>query len=83
MCEAGIHTMSGLPESEGTEAVVLVHTSNAFNSLNREAVLRNVCILCPVLALILVNTYGQPSGYSLMASTSGLRRVPCRVTPWP
>ena len=60
-CEAGIHAMRGLLESEGTEAVILVDASNAFNSLNREAALRNVRILCPVLAPILVNTYRQPS----------------------
>ena len=41
-CEAGIHAMRGLLESEGTEAVILVDASNAFNSLNREAALRNV-----------------------------------------
>ena len=60
-CEACIHAMRGLLESEGTEAVILVDAFNAFNSLNRESALRNVCILCPVLAPILVNTYRQPS----------------------
>ena len=53
--------MRGLLESEGTEAVILVDASNAFNSLNREAALRNVHILCPVFTPILVNTYRQPS----------------------
>ena len=56
-CEVGIHAMRGLLESEGTETDILVDTSNAFNSLNREVALRNVRILCPVLAPILVNTY--------------------------
>ena len=35
-CEAGIHAMRGLLESEETEAVILVYAFNVFNSLNRE-----------------------------------------------
>ena len=49
-CEAGIHAMRGLLESEETEAVILVYAFNAFNSLNREAALRNGRIPCHVLA---------------------------------
>ena len=53
--------MRGLLESEGSEAVILVDASNAFNSLNREVALRNVRILWPILAAILLKTYHQPS----------------------
>jgi hypothetical protein len=56
-CEAGIHAMRGIFEDETTEAVLLVDASNAFNSLNRQVTLRNVRILCPILAPILINTY--------------------------
>ena len=49
--------MRSVFEDEGTEAILLVDASNAFNTLNRQAALRNVQNLCPVLAPILVNTY--------------------------
>ena len=56
-CEAGIHAMRRVYEDDNTEAVLLVDASNAFNSLNREAALRNVHILCPILAPVLINAY--------------------------
>ena len=44
-------------EKEGTEAVILVDASNAFNSLNRQVALHNVQRTCPAFATILINTY--------------------------
>ncbi len=60
-CEAGIHVMRNLFKDDGVEATLMVDAPNAFNSLNREAALRNVCIHCPVLATMLTNTYRNPS----------------------
>ena len=56
-CEAGVHAMKAINEDANTEAVLLIDASNAFNSLNREAALRNAHILCPAIAPILTNTY--------------------------
>ena len=82
-CEAGIHAMRGLLESEGTEAVILVDAFNAFNSLNREAALRNVRILCPVLAPILVNTYCQPSRLFIDGEHIWSQEGTMQGDPWP
>ena len=60
-CEAGINAMRNLFEDDGVEAMLMVDASNAFNSLNREAALRNIRIYCPVLAPMLTNTYRTPS----------------------
>ena len=49
-CEAGVHSMRTVYDDPTTETVV-------FNSLNREAALRNVEVLCPLLAPFLINTY--------------------------
>ena len=43
-----------LPEGDG---VLLVDAKNAFNELNRQVALRNIEVLCPSLAPILINTY--------------------------
>ena len=42
------------------EAVLLVDATNAFNSVNRQAALHNISILCPSLAHALYNTYQAP-----------------------
>ena len=60
-CEAGIHAVRSIFNDEGTEAFLLVDATNAFNALNRQVVLRNVLILCPILAPFLINTYHSPS----------------------
>ena len=53
--------MRSLFEDDGVEAMLLVDASNAFNSLNREAAIRNVRVYCPILAPMLTNTYRTPS----------------------
>ena len=57
--EAAVHAMKASFQSNDTKAILLVDASNAFNSLNREAALRNIQYLCPSLATILVNIYRE------------------------
>lgn len=40
--EAAVHAMKEAFLKDGTEAVLFVDTSNAFNSLNRDAALHNI-----------------------------------------
>ena len=58
--EAVIHSMKEIFDDEQTDAVIVVDASNAFNSLNRNAALRNIQILCPQFPTILINTHKQP-----------------------
>ena len=44
-------------EDDGTEAILLVDTRNAFNSLIHQAALRYIHILYTILAPVLINTY--------------------------
>ena len=53
-CEAAIHPMLSVFSEKGTEAVLLVDASNAFNSLNRKVALHNIPLLRPT---VLINTY--------------------------
>ena len=59
-CEAGVYAIRTLLEDADVEAI-LVDAVNAFNSLNREAALLNVHVLCPTIAPILTNTYRNPA----------------------
>ena len=58
-CEAAIHAIRQLFQSNENEAAILVDASNAFNSLNRQNALRNIQHLCPSLATVLINTYRE------------------------
>ena len=58
--EAAIHSMKEIFDDKQTDVVILVDASIAFNSLNRNAALHNIQILCPQFSTILINTYGLP-----------------------
>ena len=56
-CEVAIHAMHKIFEPNETEAILLVDAKNAFNSINRKALLHNIEYLCPVIATFLYNYY--------------------------
>ena len=59
--EAAIHAMRELFEHDNSDAVLLIDTSNAFNSLNRAAALHNFRVLCPSIATHAMNTDREPA----------------------
>ena len=75
-CEAAVHAMRQIFRSPETEGILLVDATNAFNTINRQAALHNISILCPPLAPILINTYRAPvrmviTGSGEIESTEG------------
>ena len=56
-CEAPIHGMHKIFESNETEAILLDDAENAFNSINRKTLLHNFEYLCPAIATFLYNCY--------------------------
>ena len=78
--EAAIHSMQCMFEDDRTDAVILVDARNAYDSLNRQAALHNIRVICPQIATILINTYRRPARliilgasdiYSLEGTTQG------------
>ena len=67
--EAAIHAMKIIYDDEGSDAVLLIDATNAFNSLNRVSSLKNIQHICPEFAVYLINTYRQPA--KLFISNSG------------
>ena len=58
--EAAIHAIHDIFEDSETEAVLLVDAANAFNSINRAAMLRNIGVICPAIATYVTNCYFHP-----------------------
>ena len=56
-CEAAVHAMRTVFEESSTDAMILVDAVNAFNNLNRKVALLNIQVLCPAIAIILINCY--------------------------
>ena len=73
-CEAAAHAMGDIFQEENTDAVLFIDASNAFNTLNRTALLHNIQYLCPPMATYINNCYQKPSrlfiagGKELMSS---------------
>ena len=59
--EAAVHAMRRVFESEEAEVVLLVDASNAFNNINRQALLHNVNVVCPVFSNYVSNCYRTPA----------------------
>ena len=56
-CEAAIRAIKEIMDEPTNDAVLIVDASNAFNNLNRETAMRNISVLCPSLATVIINTY--------------------------
>ena len=56
-CESLVHAMHEIYEDQSSEAVLLVDASNAFNTINRNAFLHNITIICPPLTRYIRNCY--------------------------
>ena len=53
--EAAIHAIYEVYQQD--EAVLLVDAGNAFNSINRKAILHNISITCPLIITFIANSY--------------------------
>ena len=59
--EAAIHSTRANFDDDNTEALLLIDATNAFNSINRTAMLHNLKHLCPTIAQCVKNSYQSPS----------------------
>ena len=67
--EAAIRSTRCIFDDDRTDAVILVDTRNAFNSLNRQAALHNIRVIYPQIATILVNTYRRPARLIILGAS--------------
>ena len=66
-----------------SEAVLLVDTTNAFSSLNRQVALQNVLHLCLSIAPVIVNTYRADAQLFVDGEVIATpEEVRLKVMPW-
>ena len=59
--EAAIHAIYDVYQQDETDAVLLVDADNAFNSINRKAMLHNISLTCPLITTFIANCYMEPA----------------------
>ena len=59
--EATIHAMKEIFKDKEVGVAILVDATNAFNSINREAMLHNIVVKCREIKRYVQNCYGKPS----------------------
>ena len=85
--EAAIHAMSQVFVEEGTDGILLIDASNAFNRMNRSVALHNIQITCKEMSLYIINTYRSPSrlficGGGEIPSQQGTTQGDPLAMPW-
>ena len=56
-CEAAVHSMADIFNEEANDGLLLVDATNAFNAINRAALLHNVRYICPPMSIYIRNCY--------------------------
>ena len=59
--EANIHGLKAIFEEEETHGVIQVDARNAFNTINRKVLLKNIGIICPGISVYASNCYAKPA----------------------
>ena len=59
--EAAIHGIQDIFENEDTAAILLIDVENAFISINRKVMLRNLNFICPLITTYITNCYITPA----------------------
>ena len=88
-CEAAVHAIEDIMSDPSVEGVVSVDARNAFNSLNRAVLLRNLQVLCPSFAVPAINFYrsnaelfvGEETILSQEGTTQGDQSMHCPRSP--
>ena len=85
--EAAVHAMSQIFCEEGSDGVLLIDASNAFNLMNRSVAMHNIRYLCKEISLYIINTYRAPSrlfirGGNEILSREGTTQGDPLAMPW-
>ena len=54
--EAAVHALSSMFSEDDSHAILLVDADNSFNRINRNVMLHNTRIICPIIATYVINS---------------------------
>ena len=54
--EAAVHALSSMFSEDDRHAILLVDADNSFNRINRNVMLHNTRIICPIIATYVINS---------------------------
>ena len=57
--ETAVHALSSMLIEYDSDAILLVVADNAFNRINRNIMLHNIRIVCPINAAFIMNSYSR------------------------
>ena len=58
-CEAVVHALRSMFSEDDSDEILLVDADNAFNRIDRNVILHNIRIICPIIATYVINSYGR------------------------
>ena len=86
--EAAIHAVHDIFKDHTTEAVLLTDAENAFNAINRKAILHNISIACPIISTYISNCCNTPAclfiieGIEILSKEETTQRDPTVMTAY-
>jgi hypothetical protein len=85
--EAAIHAMSHVFDEEGTDGIILIHATNAFNQMNTAVAMHNLQLTCNKMSMYIINTYRSTSriftcGGGEILSPEGTTQCDPLAIPW-
>ena len=72
--EAAIHAVHGIFKDHATEAVLCIDAENAYNAINRKAMLHNISVICPIISTYISNCYNTPAGLFIIEGSEILSK---------
>ena len=72
--EAAVQAVHNIFKDHITEAVLLIDAENAFNAINRKAMLHNISVLCPIIFIYISNCYNTPAHSFIIGGTELLSK---------
>ena len=58
-CDAGVYALSSILSEDDSDVILLLDADNVFNRVNRNVMLNKILMICPVIAIYVINLYTQ------------------------
>ena len=76
--EAVTHAVHDIFKDHTTETVLLIDAENAFNAINRKAMVYNISVIWPIVSTYVSNCYNMPARLFIIEGTEILSRKELR-----